>query len=209
MNNSDKYRKAVEEVRASEELKEKTIQKIKDSRNKKKLVYLKYLSACAVFVLAVTTGKLYYDRINTGITDIPQENPVYVSKTETDKTPLVALNKELPRFASLDELEDVLKENNHYGREALMKESAIAEDSIVMNATATNGESKGASDYSKTNVQVENVDEADIVKTDGKNIYYITQGSAYIIKADNLEIVNKINLYIDTERFSPFELYVN
>ncbi len=37
--------------------------------------------------------------------------------------------------------------------------------------------------YSKTNVQVEGVDEPDIVKTDGRYIYYIADSKLYIIKA--------------------------
>ena len=37
-------------------------------------------------------------------------------------------------------------------------------------------------DYSKTNIQVEGVDEADIVKTDGDYIYYINRGKLVITK---------------------------
>ena len=208
MNNRDNYKKAVEQVRASEELKEKTIQKIRENRSKKKVVYLKYLSVCAVFLIGILAGKFYYDKYNIVLVDIPEEIPKYESRHDNDKTQLVALNKDLPRFASLKELEDVIKENTFYGRTETMKEAAM-EDSVIMNSAATAGESRDALDYSKTNVQVENVDEADIVKTDGNYIYYITQGSAYIIKANNLEIVNKINLNGEKERFSPFELYIN
>lgn len=39
-------------------------------------------------------------------------------------------------------------------------------------------------DYSRTNTQVAGVDEADIVKTDGKNIYYLTNGTLCIAEAD-------------------------
>jgi len=41
----------------------------------------------------------------------------------------------------------------------------------------------GASDYSRTNVQVAGVDEADIVKTDGRYIYALAKQDLYIIEA--------------------------
>lgn len=207
MSNRDNYKKAIEQIQASNELKEKTIQKIKDNRNKKKIDYLKHLSACAVFVLAVTTGKLYYDRTNNNILNNTEENTTYVSNT--NKTPLIALNKELPRFSSIEELKNVIKENTYFATDEIMKEAAVEDTALNVRAEATNGESKSDLSYSKTNVQVENVDEADIVKTDGEYIYYTTQSIVYIIKSDNLQIVKKINLYGEKERFSPFELYIN
>ena len=42
---------------------------------------------------------------------------------------------------------------------------------------------KQSTDYSKTNIQVEGVDEADIVKTDGEYIYVASQNNLTIIKA--------------------------
>ena len=111
MNNKDNYKNAIEQIQAREELKEKTIQKIRDNRNKKKITYLKYLSACAVFVIAITSGKFYYDRINNGMLEI-EEKPLYIG--DTNKVPLIALNKNLPRFSSIKELEDVIKENTYF-----------------------------------------------------------------------------------------------
>lgn len=51
------------------------------------------------------------------------------------------------------------------------------------------------SDYSTTNIQVENVDEADIVKTDGEYVYSISDDTVYITYAKNpteMNIVAKI-----------------
>lgn len=47
------------------------------------------------------------------------------------------------------------------------------------------------SGYSQTNLQVEGVDEADIVKTDGKYIYYIKDNMVYIAQADKGKLVQK------------------
>lgn len=59
-------------------------------------------------------------------------------------------------------------------------------------------------DYSKTNNQVENVDEADIVKTDGKYIYYSQNDKVYIVDKDlNLKAT------IKDDKFSPYQIFVN
>ncbi|MFC2143356.1 beta-propeller domain-containing protein [Candidatus Aenigmatarchaeota archaeon] len=50
-------------------------------------------------------------------------------------------------------------------------------------APTTTADSSGASEYSETNIQVEGVDEADIVKNDGKYIYTITGEKVVILDA--------------------------
>ena len=55
--------------------------------------------------------------------------------------------------------------------------------------------SSASSDYSKTNVQVENVDEADIIKTDGEYVYSLSKDTVYITYARNavdMAVVSKI-----------------
>ena len=51
--------------------KEKTIQKMKEKRKENKVVYFKYLSACAMFVVAIGLGGLYYQKENTKIAKYP------------------------------------------------------------------------------------------------------------------------------------------
>ena len=48
------------------------------------------------------------------------------------------------------------------------------------------------SDYSTTNIQVENVDEADIVKTDGEYVYSISEDTVYITYAKNPTEMNVV-----------------
>lgn len=73
----------------------------------------------------------------------------------------------------------------------------------------TSGKSTN-SDYSKTNIQVENVDEADVVKTDGKYIYYIANGKVVILDIEKQEELNKIaEITYKTNEFNPLELYIN
>lgn len=64
------------------------------------------------------------------------------------------------------------------------------------------------SEYSQTNVQVRGIDESDIVKTDGRYIYFVNNSIITIIKAfppESLDIVGKINL----SEYSVDGLYIH
>lgn len=66
----------------------------------------------------------------------------------------------------------------------------------------------GNTDYSKTNVQVAGVDEADILKTDGNYIYTVTENTLFIIKAypgEEAEVVSTI----DFDSNYPSGLFIN
>ena len=59
--------------------------------------------------------------------------------------------------------------------------------------------SEAKSDYSTTNIQVEGVDEADIVKSDGEFLYVVSGSTIYIMKVyppNQAEILSKIELNI-------------
>ena len=61
-------------------------------------------------------------------------------------------------------------------------------------STSSKSEASSTGDYSKTNIRTEGVDEADIVKTDGKYIYYVRNKSVSIVDANvsNLRKVSEI-----------------
>ncbi|MBQ4312860.1 MAG: beta-propeller domain-containing protein, partial [Clostridia bacterium] len=70
---------------------------------------------------------------------------------------------------------------------------------------------RGEADYSDTNVQVENVDEGDIIKTDGEYIYRLFGGDEIaIIRADDLALMSKIEVERDdyTDYKNSTEMYV-
>ena len=77
--------------------------------------------------------------------------------------------------------------------------------------TATN---QGTDDYSETNVQIKGVDEADIIKTDGKYIYALVKNDLYIVDAypaEQTEVLTKIafkdrpqDIYISEDRLVVF-----
>jgi inhibitor of cysteine peptidase len=103
-------------------------------------------------------------------------------------------------FTSYDELKNFLAANTQDGStyysggpldSQFFGSAREALDSPAPTATGESGD-YSINSYSTTNIQVEGVDEADIVKTDGKYIYIATnnnfqsasQNNVYIVKAD-------------------------
>ena len=113
---------------------------------------------------------------------------------------------QLKKFSSYAELENFVRNNicdycNYPYREVVVLESAIAS----INSYGLGGET--GVDYSTTNIQVEGVDEADIVKSDGKYIYVVSGSKVVIIEAYPAEGA-RILSEIETNE-SPIELFIN
>ncbi len=71
-------------------------------------------------------------------------------------------------------------------------------------------ESVVADDFSSTNIQVQGVDEADIIKNDGKYIYLIKGDTVRIIEAFPPSIMKEVaEVSFDDDDFTPREMYVN
>ncbi len=120
----------------------------------------------------------------------------------------------IPKFSSCSaiaaEFEKSGNRGGYWGMEELAMPMMATADAGGM-AKSTNYES--APDYSETNVQVEGVDEADIVKTDGKYIYVISNNKLHIIEAypatellSSLELGNvyPIEMFIDGDTVLVF-----
>ena len=210
MNNKDNYKNAINQIHASDELKAKTLENMINKKSNK-YSFVKFLSTCAaVFVVCVIGLNSLYNKEDMPIAVVPDNDPVDEHKVEE----VLIASLDLPRFENIEELKELLK--TEYNYETTMK-SEIAFDSVTTNAAV---ETEGAeasgfrdlteskSDFSTTNVQVENVDEADIIKTDGKYIYYTVNNVLYIVEATNLEIVSKIKIDGEEERFYISEIYL-
>lgn len=194
--NKDNYKKAIDQIHVKESLKQNTFEKVLEQKNSKKKTYIKYFISCAaMFLIIFSTGIIYIkneEKVNNN-------NNIQISKKTDD----------LPRFENIEQLKKVIKKNqkDNEKKNYFQKESIITD---ITTATNSNREAvKEKSDYSKTNVQVENVDEADIVKTDGNYIYYVSNETVYIVKADELKIVSKIKREDKNDRFAPNEIFIN
>lgn len=84
----------------------------------------------------------------------------------------------------------------------------------LMEAERAGGMDGGAKDFSTTNEQVEGVNEADIIKTDGEFIYVATGKAVRIYKANNGKpvLVDEINMTLDEktgEYIQLTEMYID
>ena len=221
MNNQDNYKKAIDQIHASEDLKEKAFENAKYAAKSKKYKPLKYLSTCAAIFILFFVGINSMNKVSNPIIDKELAN-----KDEKIEEIVIA-NAELPRFESMEQLKEALKidTNGYKGMyfDGITKGLEVSVEQSESSPTATNRDtinevadaesllssaSKDKQDYSTTNTQVENVDEADIVKTDGEYIYYVLNGVLHIVKADTLEIVSNIKIQTDNERFTISEIFL-
>ena len=125
-------------------------------------------------------------------------------------------NKEivLPTFKSKEELVEILKAKMSDEEEFYLYN--IIDSAIVSENMSTDKSSVGVEnniDYSETNVQVQGVDEADIVKTNGDYIYYLDNNILYVFSNKNgdVELVKNIELEdLENEEYIiGYEMYLD
>ena len=108
--------------------------------------------------------------------------------------------KHLKTFVTLDELKTFLKaasQRQYRGGFGDLLIKTLATSAPMAEASSDSSGSSGGQSYSTTNVQVEGVDEADIVKSDGKYIYVVSGSNVSIIDAfpaDKAKILSTINI---------------
>ncbi len=202
--NKDNYKDAINQIHASDELKEKTFE------NSSKVKYIKFrnlkliLASVAVVIIVFFIG---FDYVNSLFNkELPDSNSsTMIATIDID---------DLPRFESMEELKEVLSENtnNLNVKSESNKETYIDSNSVKQTTTTTTenvSEFDSQKNFSTTNLQVEDVDEADIVKTDGDFIYYVNYGDVYIVRADTLEIISKISNKTEKDNFYTTEIFLN
>lgn len=125
-----------------------------------------------------------------------------INRVKEANTTENAKDYELKRISSYDELVKLLKD-----REVIAKREAgyygLLEEATADQKPTNTYSSSDALDYSTTNLQVQGVDEADIMKNDERYIYKIIgqKSIAIIDTKDQLKVVSRIkstNLYFNT-----------
>lgn len=139
----------------------------------------------------------------------------------------VPTGKQMNTFKSCDEMINTFSKSIESQQKSWVArgfgEVQMLEAATDMAAAPTAAPEAGGAEYSETNVQVEGVDEADIVKTDGTYIYTITQDQRYyyydkggkdagsklvIVKAypgDDAEVLSETDL----GDFYPSEIFID
>ncbi len=178
------------EINQNEKKKTQKFKKVITEKKTKGSLIKKYIITCLILAICLL-GVIIY---------LKQSKKVETQIAEDDTTQ--STNEELPRFKNMNELKKVIKKNNKT-RYVAYSDGSIPEITNMEGTTAT------ADEYSKTNTQVENVDEADIVKTDGKYIYYLGDEKIYIINSETLAQESVIQFSEEQNRVYPSEIYIN
>jgi len=150
-----------------------------------------------------------------------------VSQTDQNQTieeQLIA-QKNINKFENLDELKNFIEERgtgsaySGYGGMAVddvmwggVEKMAVNSMDLENVAVPTVQEATGlgggpSDDFSTTNIQVEGVDEADIIKTDGKYVYAVVKNDLYIVDAypaQDATVLAKIQF-----ESRPQDIYIN
>lgn len=191
----------------------------------KKIIYFCFLFA--VFLLSACTPRALENprissRTGTGNLPVNHSNNQQVASMSVEEK--LVEQGQIKKFASAEELQEFLENNDssgaRYGR-AYHDDMVFAEEAAFVMDTADGaptqaltkssneaaGRGGGSDDFSKTNVQVEGVDEADIIKTDGEYVYAVVRNDLYIARAwpaDRAEVITKISF-----KDRPNDIYIN
>lgn len=184
------YIDAINEIEVSEKLKKDTFSKtskISTSTKYNKIYPIASLTLMCAIILAII---------------LPNKNIAPISEKNYQD---VETSQELPKVENFRNLYAMLKtraKDDSYLTSEILTEDVITNDSN----TAIDFEQKGKLDYSETNTQVEGVDEADIVKTDGKYIYYLTNNKLTI--TDTTKMIKITDIEFNNQNFSPEEIFL-
>ncbi len=190
------YIDAVNEIQVSEKLKEETIQKAAQVKSKKTYNKIYPLASLAIMCAVLMTIILPHKSIA----------PIGQLKDEIQKDEAEKVESALPKVENFENFYAMLKDReDNYGLFYNTTADTVKTESVdSINREETSG------DFSTTNVQVEGVDEADIVKTDGEYIYYIQNNNITITDvSDNTKMLSSSKIEFDDEEFNAEEMYLN
>ena len=240
----DNYKKALDKLHPEKQVKENIEKLLEDDEKKVIKVTFPYKRIIAsVATVALVLGAVYFGT-KAPTTPATTQSEISTIQTKPKKTSVGKGYKKLYKALS------GIKERDNYkyysdleGETVIMEEAVdIADDDFVQSGPSTaTGDSnmntqndlKGSvtlqsttadkgKDYSSTNLQFEDVDEADVVKTDGEYIYVcknsyknggvINQVNIYKVAGANtqkVKILNIENKYSQDNRCNLDEMYVN
>lgn len=180
-------------------------EELKTEKKNKKSKFLKAVSLVAAFAL-VLSGVLIYRN---------QQNSVETQNTANTSSDISASDDYSTIYAKMKDLHKAYKSENRwnifeYGNKYA---TSVPKDFANVNGGAEKVEETADSvdnGYGTTNTQEEGVDEGDIIKTDGKNIYIadVTNNSVFIVDAkDQMKLLSKIK--IEKKNCTVREMYIS
>ena len=201
----EQLRKESEDIQIPDSLQPDRIEKRLSERPKKYHWKKGYTAGLAAACCLLVCGAVW------GIQKSPQRvSPVEKQDTATDQ----AESSDIQTAKSYDQIYEYLQANqdDQYGTDTGMLERGVvtesAEDSSSTNSAAAadtgvaqNSKSSENAVYSETNVRQEGVDEADVVKTDGRYLYTLKDNgrSVAIVDTANGELQMVISIPVEAD----------
>lgn len=159
-----------------------------------------------------------FDREESDPSDIPASKYEPYTATDYDEIYDLLYAAHENELQTYTEVQEELG-NTLFTEDASMGASeAKSSDRVMETAAMDYAATAGDGGYSDTNVQVEGIDEADIIKTDGAYIYRLsTDGEIYILKADGADSKAVSHFTLSDSKYAdsglnystyPFALYV-
>jgi inhibitor of cysteine peptidase len=131
------------------------------------------------------------------------------------KTPETTNNITLNKFSSYEELKTFLETASSSPNNSWFRVGGLTVKTSDAQAAVPESAEPATTVYSMTNIQVEGVDEADIVKSDGEYLYIVSGDNVTIVKAyppEEAKVLSKISLtggiagiFINGDKLAVFE----
>ena len=189
------------------------------SKSKDTSLLITVIVVISIIVITALLTIIYTIQNNPNAVKIFPNISIADSLFNTEKQ--LAQQGQIQQFDSYSDLIEYIEQHNNYTGfnntrnfatvDMIMRESATPQVSTKLTNNKLAGKNNN---YSSTNIQVEGVDEADIIKTDGDYIYTISGNTVYIINAqpaENMNIVSEIklenkadNIYINNNHLVVF-----
>lgn len=233
--NIENYKKALNELKVDDNLKEKALNNIFQSsklkndinskidikaKKRKQNIFTNLKIATYSLTTVLAGAIIVFVGVSANNMNKSSLNEWALQDTSTNNTNQqiikIKQNDILPKVGSIDNLNKILGNMNvqdkyYYNTrlDGVASEEFITADSAMSITEKSFADISNTSNYSKTNTQVKGVDEADIVKTDGNYIYYVANQKVYIVDAKDPK-----NIKIETtleyeENMIPQEIYIN
>lgn len=213
-------RSLTEDTPIPETLQPKSVERLLEKRKKERKGKLRrYLAgaAAACLCLAVGIPAGYVLMRESGA--MPGTGPGSDMQSTASDAATPESSETSPRIASArdyDEIYDYIEAGENYRNGILnggnsadgeIAESAADEASGSSASSGARSDTGASASYSDTNVRADGVTEADIIKTDGKNLYLVREQTVEIVSLDDgeMEKMSEIGMQADCW---PTELYV-
>ena len=206
-----------EDVQIPESLSPEAIEKKLEESGvgkKKKTVWWRYASLAVAACVCAVVGLTAMNRGLSGSGN--SEEGVLVSDATSEDD---AVSEEMTTAKGYDEIYAAVKEYNKKMQESydstssadtakgIALESAESADSAAKPVAQDDSASASDTGYSDTNVREDGVGEGDVVKTDGKNLYFLNRNRISIVGIDNGSMTEQAAIEMENECYAS-DLYV-